>query len=154
MEKIINIRIGDESTISDLPSHTLILDAVEQMYDSLQEGNTSGQLYVSNSLEESELDVLDGWWSIEDKKNHDKVLLVYTCDIWHTKESRELIGVLHGKDNLDIELVKFVENKVKQDGGTLDDDSRFLLQTIKQTQGLQDVDYEIIVDSIVTNNLL
>lgn len=61
------------------------------------------------------------------------IYLLYKTDVWHTRDSRELIGVCTSK----LKVVKLCKQQAKKDEVKISDDDIYNLGHISQTQGYE-----------------
>ena len=78
------------------------------------------------------------------------IFLVYKTDAWHSYASRDLIGVGTNLNN----AIKLCKKQAKKDNVKIDSDQLFNLNNLKQTQGLNDCEFEFVIESIEKNVLI
>jgi hypothetical protein len=80
-----------------------------------------------------------------------KVYLLYKTDIWHTSDSKELIGVATSP----AAVIEMCKEFAKKEGEIISEDDLYNLEHIKQTQNYQgEAAGEFLYEEIETNVLL
>jgi hypothetical protein len=77
-----------------------------------------------------------------------KVFLVHTCNVWHQRNSYELIAVADTKAI----AINMVRAHADKQGETISEDNLHLLETINQTQG-HEGENEYIIEAYSPNTL-
>ena len=77
------------------------------------------------------------------------MFLIYTADTWHTYLSKELIGVTDTKGK----SIRLCNEKAKEYDTELSEDDIYNLLNINQTQGLNEVDFEFVIEEVEIDTL-
>ncbi len=76
------------------------------------------------------------------------IYVLFTCDNWHSNNSKEVFGVATTMKN----AISMCKKKAKERGVKIDRDDIYNLERIKQTQGIED-DFELIIEEYEKNKL-
>ena len=79
-----------------------------------------------------------------------KVFLAYECDVWHTHQSKVLIGAFTTKNN----AVKGIKERAAETEDELDEDDFRNLEDLNQTQSFQGSIGEFMIEEIEMNKLI
>jgi hypothetical protein len=79
-----------------------------------------------------------------------KVFLAYECDVWHTYESKVLIGAFTTKNN----AIKGIKEKAEELEDELNEDDLRNLEDLNQTQNFQGSIGEFMIEELETNKLI
>lgn len=78
-----------------------------------------------------------------------EVFIVYKTDLWHSYESRDLIGI----GTSIISALAICYQQAKKEGSKISDGEAWNLENLKQTQGY-DGEGEFVIEEVQTDTLL
>jgi hypothetical protein len=79
-----------------------------------------------------------------------RVFLAYECDVWHTHQSKVLIGAFTTKGN----AIKGITERAAETEGELDGDDFRNLEDMNQTQSFQGRIGEFMIEELEMNKLI
>ncbi|MFT6879129.1 MAG: hypothetical protein ACJARG_000053 [Arcticibacterium sp.] len=79
-----------------------------------------------------------------------RVFLAYECDVWHTHQSKVLIGAFITKGN----AIKGITERAAETEDELDEDDFRNLEDMNQTQSFQGSIREFMIEEIEANKLI